>query len=150
MVLRIKEKKRWKSALNKIIKAAVAYGFYSIGRNTVLAHAFEFESPVTHNKLALILITITMNDSITHGTMLRHKVGTTNKKTHPMINSDFNQCFNFNVEKSVLFFVCSIHTHTLSIEDNKLSTRSNVQKYCDLSVKHFLFICFWDFDCVFS
>lgn len=89
------KRKKWKSALNKIIKAAVAYGFYSIGENTVLAHAFEFESPVTHNKLALILITITMNDSITHGTMLRHKVGTTNEKNSSNDQFRFQSMFSF-------------------------------------------------------
>lgn len=74
-----------------------------------MAYAFQFTLPVTHNKLALIsiLITITMehhHTSCTHVTMLRHIVGTINTKNHSMINSDFNQFFFISMLKSGVFF----------------------------------------------
>lgn len=101
----------------KIIKAVVAYGFDSIlyGVSAFMVSAFEFTTiRIQHTiTVALILITIAGIMNHTHGTMIRHKVGTINVRIQWKMNSVFNQCsFHFNANK------CSESDNELSTENN--------------------------------
>lgn len=75
----------------------------------------RLNSAVTHNKLALILITITIESPHTHGTMIQHKVGTEKKCA-----------FNELGFQSVLafFFIAN----KCSESDNELSTAKQCTK----------------------